>query len=181
MDIHAREKSRHSFSLPPLAGVFLLLLGATGSLLVYEREVDGLLNRRFVAVRPAPPALTLVELFTHLEKSHPGHKVTEIQFSDQLGVADQVYFDPGNGAEGMVMTVDPYTGKALGDARTANTFVRSVHQFHTHLLMDKHREAAKWTLGLASLFLLFLSCSGIILSGGGANSSASTGVVAASA
>lgn len=74
-----------------------------------------------------------------------------------------MYLDPGSDAEGLVMTVDPYRGKELGDARTANRFVNSVHQFHTHLLMDKHRDAAKLVLGVASLFLLFLSCSGIIL------------------
>lgn len=62
-----------------LASVFLLLLGATGSFMVYEREVDHTLNRRLVAVRPASPQLTLTELFTRLEESYPGHKVTEIR------------------------------------------------------------------------------------------------------
>jgi uncharacterized iron-regulated membrane protein len=97
-----------------LASVFLLLLGATGSVMVYEREVDHVLNRRLVAVRPASPALTLTELFARLEKTHPGHRVTEIEFSHQPDVADEVYLDPGSGAEGMVMTVDQYTGTALG-------------------------------------------------------------------
>jgi uncharacterized iron-regulated membrane protein len=146
-----------------LAGLFLLLLGATGSFMVYEKEVDHVLNRSLVAVRPASQPLTLAELFGRLEKAHPGHRVTEIEFSHQPDVADEAYLDPGNGTAGMVVTVDQYTGKALGDARTANTFVNSVHQFHTHLLMDKHRDAAKLILGVASLFLLFLSCSGIIL------------------
>lgn len=146
-----------------LASVFLLLLGATGSFMVYEREIDHVLNRRLVAVRPASPRLNLTDLLTRLEMSHPGQTVTEIEFSQQPDVADEVYLDPGNGAEGMVITVDQYTGRVLGDARTANTFVNSVHQFHTHLRMDKHREAAKLILGMASLFLLFLSCSGIIL------------------
>ena len=146
-----------------LASVLLLLLGATGSFLVYEREMDHVLNRRLVAVRPVSQPLTLTELFARLEKSHPGHRVTEIEFSHQPEVADEVYLDSGNGAEGMLMTVDPYTGKALGDARTANSFVNSVHQLHTHLLWDKHRDAARLILGVASLFLLLLSCSGIIL------------------
>ena len=66
--------------------------------MVYEREVDHTLNRRLVAVRPGSPQLTLTELFTRLEKSYPGHKVTEIGFSRQPDVADEVYLDPGNGA-----------------------------------------------------------------------------------
>ncbi|HKW33464.1 MAG TPA: PepSY-associated TM helix domain-containing protein [Candidatus Acidoferrum sp.] len=146
-----------------LASVFLLLLGATGSFIVYERQIDGVLNRALVAVRPAARPLTLEELFAPLEEAHPGYKVTEIAFSSQPDRAYEVYLDPRNGAAGIVMTVDQYSGRELGDARTASTFVNSVHQFHTHLLMDKHRDAAKLILGLASIFLLFLSCSGIVL------------------
>lgn len=146
-----------------LASVFLLLLGATGSVMVYEREIDHLLNRKLVAVQAVGQPLTVTELFARLEKAHPGHTVTEIEFSHLPDIADEVYLDPGNGAEGLVLTVDQYTGRELGNARTANVFANSVHQFHTHLLMDKHRDTAKWMLGIASLFLLFLSCSGIIL------------------
>jgi uncharacterized iron-regulated membrane protein len=146
-----------------LASVFLLLLGATGSFMVYERGIDHVLNRRLVKIQPGSQPLTVTELFARLEKSHPGNKVTGIEFSDQPDIADEVYLDPGNGTEGKLMTVDQYTGTVLGDARTANTFVNSVHQFHTHLLMDKHRDAAKLILGISSTFLLFLSCSGIVL------------------
>lgn len=146
-----------------LASVFLLLLGATGSFMVYEREIDHALNRRLVAVKPASQAIPLTELFASLEKSHPGHNVTGIEFSHQPDIANEVYLDPRNGTAGVLITVNQYTGTVLGDARTSNTFVNSVHQFHTHLLMDKHRDAAKLILGIASVFLLFLSCSGIVL------------------
>jgi len=145
------------------ASVFLLLLGATGSFMVYEKEIDHLLNGRLVAVQPAGQPLTVTELFARIEKAHPGFKVTEIQFSHQANLADEVYLDPGNGTDGLVLTVNQYSGIELGNARNANRFVNAVHQFHTHLLMDHHRDAAKWILGIASLFLLFLSCSGIIL------------------
>lgn len=145
------------------AGVFLLLLGATGSFMVYERQIDHVLNRRLVHVEPAAQALSLSELFSRLEKAHPGYRVTEIGFSKQPDLACEVYLDPGNDTEGKVVTVNPYSGEELGDARSANTFVNSVHQFHTHLLMNKNREAGRWIVGIASIFLLFLSCSGIFL------------------
>lgn len=146
-----------------IASVFLLLLGVTGSFIVYEREIDGVVNRRLIAVQPNGAPLPLGELFHRLETAHPGFKVTEVAFSREPDQAYEMYLNPGNEKEGSVVTVDQYTGKELGDARTASTFVNSVHQFHTHLLMDKHRDAAKWILGVASIFLLFLSCSGIIL------------------
>lgn len=146
-----------------IASVFLLLLGVTGSFIVYEREIDGVVNRRLIAVQPNGAPLPLGDLFHRLETAHPGFKVTEVEFSREPDHAYEMYLDPGNEKEGSVVTVDQYTGKELGDARTASTFVNSVHQFHTHLLMDKHRDAAKCILGVASIFLLFLSCSGIIL------------------
>lgn len=146
-----------------LASIFLLLLGVSGSVVAYEREIDGAVNRRLVAVEPTGAPLPLAELFSRLETAHPGFKVTEVAFAREANHAYEMYLDPGNEKEGAAVTVDQYTGKELGDARTASTFVNSVHQFHTHLLMNKHRDLAKWILGVASIFLLFLSCSGIIL------------------
>jgi uncharacterized iron-regulated membrane protein len=96
-----------------LASVFLLLLGATGSFMVHEKEIDHVLNRRLVAVEPAGQPLPLTELFARLEKAHPGYKVTEIQFSDQPNLADEMYLDPGNGAEGMVLTVNQYISRCV--------------------------------------------------------------------
>ena len=146
-----------------LASIFLLLLGVSGSVVAYERDIDGIVNRKLIAVEPTGAPLPLAELFGRLETAHPGFKVTEVAFAREATHAYEMYLDPGNGKEGAAVTVDQYTGKELGDVRTASTFVNSVHQFHTHLLMDKHRDSAKWILGVASIFLLFLSCSGIVL------------------
>lgn len=95
-----------------LASVFLLLLGATGSFMVYEREIDHVLNRRLVTVQPASQPLTLTELFGRLEKSHPGHKVTGIEFPHQPDIADEVYLDTApldraNAVAGVSSNADP--------------------------------------------------------------------------
>lgn len=146
-----------------LASIFLLLLGVSGSFVAYEREIDAIVNRKLIAVQPTGAPLPLSDLSKRLETAHPGFRVTEVAFGREATHAYEMYLDPGNGNEGAAVTVDQYTGKELGDVRTASTFVNSVHQFHTHLLLDKHRDLAKWILGVASIFLLFLSCSGIIL------------------
>jgi uncharacterized iron-regulated membrane protein len=146
-----------------IASIFLLLLGVTGSFLVYERQIDRIVNRRLMEVQPAGQRLPLADLFARLEKAHPGFKVTGVAFPPRADSAYEVDLDPGNHSQGLAAMVDPYTGSELGDAQTASTLVNSVHQFHTHLLTDKHRAAAKLIVGLASIFLLFLSCSGIVL------------------
>ena len=131
--------------------------------MILARQHLALLNRRLVDVQPSAHRLSLAELFVGLEKDHPGYKVAGVVFPSRPDSAYEAYLDPGTDADGILLTVDPYTGKVLGDLRTGNVWVNRVHQFHTHLLMETHRDAAKWILGCASVFLLFLSCSGIIL------------------
>jgi uncharacterized iron-regulated membrane protein len=146
-----------------LASVFLLVLGLTGSLLVYERDIDHALNRRLVDVQPATEPLPLGELFGGLEKAHPGYHVTDMAFSREPDIAYQMYLNPGGDAEGFVMTVNQYNGRELGNASAANQFMNFVNGFHTHLLMETHRETGKLIVGVASIFLLFLSCTGPVL------------------
>ena len=62
------------------ASVFLSLLGATGSVLVYEGEVDHALSRRLVAVRPAPPALPWPNYLRVLRPLIPDIESAELNF-----------------------------------------------------------------------------------------------------
>lgn len=61
--------------------MFLLLLGVTGSFIVFERGIDRVVNRRLIDVQPTGQPLSLGELFARLENVHPGFKVTELRFS----------------------------------------------------------------------------------------------------
>jgi uncharacterized iron-regulated membrane protein len=74
-----------------------------------------------------------------------------------------MYLNPGGDAQGFVVTVNQYNGQELGNASAANQFMNVVNGFHTHLLMETHREIGKFIVGVASVFLLFLSCSGLVL------------------
>jgi uncharacterized iron-regulated membrane protein len=146
-----------------LASAFLLILGLTGSLLVYERAIDHALNPRLVIVKPEAQPLSVGKLFLKLEKAHPGYHVTDMAFSREPDVAYQMYLNPGGDAEGFVVTINQYTGQELGNVSTANQFMNFVHGLHTHLLLEAHRETGKLIVGGASILLLFLSCSGPVL------------------
>jgi uncharacterized iron-regulated membrane protein len=116
-----------------------------------------------VHVQPATQPLPLGKLFSGLEKAHPGYHVTDMAFSREPDIAYQMYLNPGGDAEGFVVTVNQYNGRELGNASTANQFMNFVDGFHTHLLMETHRETGKLIVGVASILLLFLSCSGPVL------------------
>jgi uncharacterized iron-regulated membrane protein len=146
-----------------LAGAFLLMLGTTGCLLVYERGIDQALNRRLVHVQPMTQPLPLGKLFSDLEKAHPGYHVTDMAFSREPDIGYQMYLNPGANAEGFVTIVNQYNGLELGSASTANQFMNFVNGLHTHLLMETHRETGRFIVGVSSILLLFLSCSGLVL------------------
>jgi uncharacterized iron-regulated membrane protein len=146
-----------------LAGAFLLILGLTGSLLVYERAIDHALNRQLVIVKPGGQPLSVGKLFLSLEKAYPGYHVTDMAFSREPDVAYQMYLNPGGGTEGFVVMINQYTGQELGNASNANQFMNFVHGLHTHLLLEAHRETGKLIVGSASILLLALSCSGPVL------------------
>ena len=74
-----------------LASAFLLVLGLTGSLMVYERDIDHALNRRLFDVQPATQPLPLGKLFGGLERAHPGYHVTDMAFSREPDVAYEMY------------------------------------------------------------------------------------------
>lgn len=84
-------------------------------------------------------------------------------FSREPDIAYQMYLNPGGQAEGFVVMVNQYNGRELGNASVANQFMNIVNGFHTHLLMETHRDTGRFIVGFASIFLLFLSCSGLVL------------------
>lgn len=114
-------------------------------------------------MQPATRPLPLEKLFAGLEKAHPGYRVTDLAFSGEPDIAYQMYLNPGGEAGGFVVTVNQYNGQELGHASAANQFMNLVNAFHTHLLMETHREIGKLILGVASILLLLLSCSGPVL------------------
>lgn len=143
-----------------LASAFLLVLGLTGCLMVYERNIDHALNRRPLRAETTTQALPLGKLFAGLERAHPGYHVTDMAFSREPDVPYEMYLNPGGDAEGFVVAINQYNGRELGNASAANQFMNFVSGLHMHLLMEIHRETGKLIVGVASTFLLFLSCSG---------------------
>ena len=59
-----------------VAAVFLILLGGSGGLLVFESEIDHWLNARLTWVQPEGARLSLGELSDKVLQRHPASKVT---------------------------------------------------------------------------------------------------------
>ena len=143
-----------------VAAVFLILLGGSGGLLVFEGELDHWLNARLTWVEPSGPRLSLDELSDKVRAQHPGMKVNTVFLPKEDRVATIIGLKPTGPGKSVSVAVNPYTGAELGTMDTANMFMKKVHQFHTNLLLGP---PGKIITLWGAIFLFGLSVSGLIL------------------
>jgi uncharacterized iron-regulated membrane protein len=143
-----------------ISAVFLALLGATGSILVFENEIDHWLNGSLTWVQPQGAPLSLSELSARLERRHPGGRVSSITLPADPRIAYGMQLRSTAGGKSAGFAVNPYTGEELGARDTASKFLPKIHQFHTNLLLGP---PGKIITAASAIILLGLSVSGLIL------------------
>lgn len=142
------------------AALFLALLGITGSLMVFESEIDRALNPKLTWIRPGDHYLSLTEIKTRLEKRYPAYTIAGLAFSPRKQIAWDAFLQSKTSQRGMGIAFNPFTGDILGDEAQRNDFMNKVHQLHLRLLAGK---AGATVVSVAAMFLLFLSISGVVL------------------
>ena len=141
-----------------LAGlVFILLLGITGSALVFEGAMDRGLHPELWRVHATGRRLPLDTLIAHARAAVPGPPPTGVTLSPGDDAADVVQ------AGSNQIFVDPYTGHVLGHRTLAewnNTLPRRLHVLHVTLMSGK---IGGEIMAVATLVSLVLVLSGVYL------------------
>ena len=140
-----------------VAGAFLIVLGATGSIMAFETELDHVLHRQRWYVTPQSTTKTLEELGAAASQTQPGQRPRGYLLSTSPNLAYEVLFPT------RVVFVDPYTGAVLGDRGNAPDFLSRVHQLHLRLLIQNRSDTGKTIVKWASVALLILLASGLYL------------------
>ncbi|BET68560.1 PepSY-associated TM helix domain-containing protein [Opitutales bacterium ASA1] len=152
----------HSF-VGLLAAAGLMLIGITGSLLVFHEELDALLFPAQTRVEPlASGKLPLVERVAAVERQLPGHAVTGWAPNNaDPRAAEGAYVMPFGTREWQWVTVDPYRGDVLTGPRHHDfTFKGWLLNLHYTFYLEDVGIAVTGLLGAA---LCFLGVSGIII------------------
>jgi uncharacterized iron-regulated membrane protein len=102
-----------------IAGLALLVIGITGSLLVFREELETLFNRELVRVeQTAQGRLPLDTLLAHAERQLPEYEVTGwVLQNDKPHLADIVYVIRRGTDVWLLATLNPYTGELLASPR----------------------------------------------------------------
>jgi len=111
------------------AALLVVVLAATGVVLVFENEIDRMLNPQISYVKPSGPRLSVTDLMGSVRQAFPKERIQNIGFPSDEKLAVQVMLGTGRR-----VSVDPYTGKVLGSRGFGDSLVHSIRELHVRLL-----------------------------------------------
>lgn len=139
-----------------IAGLGLLVIGLTGSILVFKGEIDMLLSPESTVIPDrSKERLNHDEIVAAVQKNMPGHLVMGWKPRYTPGGADAMYIVPKGATEGDKYYIDPTTGSSLGSMSSAGSFTDLALKLHYTLLGGHVGEA------LAGIFAAMLCLLGI--------------------
>lgn len=133
----------------------LMILSLTGALLVFEEEIDHLLNPRLWYVTPQAERLPYQTLYEHIKATFPETSIASMS----LPLADHlacIFF----AEDERMIHLDPYRGTILGERVYAQTVMGVMYTLHVSFLAG---EVGSYLAGTAALILLGMIGTGLYL------------------
>jgi uncharacterized iron-regulated membrane protein len=139
-----------------LAGaVFILIMGFTGSALVFENEIDRMLNPSISYVKPEGRPLPVADLLARANAANPEDSIGSVRIAEK---PDQAYELSSRVRRSTF--ANQYTGEILGSRDREQSFARFLHLLHTRFAAGPPGESVA---GWFTVLMLFMAISGIIL------------------
>jgi uncharacterized iron-regulated membrane protein len=137
------------------AGVPLVLIGVTGSLLVIGEELDLAARPGLFYVEPQGERVPLESILGAVESAHPEARPAG------FGIG----LDPGRSHTVTLLNrlqvhVDPYSGRVLGANRQSETWRRTLYLWHVGLVAGK---PGHWFVVASTAVAVFLVATGLVL------------------
>lgn len=118
-----------------LAGLGLIVVGLTGSLLVFHAEVDALLGQRELAITPSAVRAPLDVVVAAALARHPDLDIFSWYSNDDPRHADRLTGTLADTGKDISIDFDPGTGALLDGAKHENAFTEWLLSLHTSLLL----------------------------------------------
>lgn len=142
-------------------GVLGVFIGLSGSVLVYDHDVDAWLNPQRYAVSGAKVALPYGDYLKSAAQVLEGRaRPLNVRMPETSGMPLVVLARASEGGGFTRLYLDPPTGKVL-DASTGGGLIGWVHVFHENLTLREHN--GRQIVGLVGFAMLISSLSGIYL------------------
>lgn len=142
------------------SGLVVFIVAFTGSILVFEKELDRFFDPDLhVVPEVSPERLPVDVLIKKAQEKHPGTSLHDLFVFDdpERSVFMRLADEKG---EWTVVSADQYSGAILKDALYKKRFFTVVNELHRFLLMG---ETGKTITGISCILFVVLLTSGLIL------------------
>jgi uncharacterized iron-regulated membrane protein len=142
------------------SGLIVFIAALTGSILVFEKEIDQVVNPQYYHVSSIGKTKKTIDYCTDvLQKEYGIKKISRIStFNDPSRTIQILGKDSDKKAQ--FFSVDPYSGKVLATTPQENRFFVVVLSLHRQLLLG---DAGQLIMGSSCLIFVFMLISGIVL------------------
>jgi uncharacterized iron-regulated membrane protein len=161
-------------------GVVIVLIGLTGSIITFDKEIDRLLNPELLTVQPQGQQRQMMEIVAAAKALHPEKiaggvnpplaedEVAMVWFRVPEPVVPGMEEDKHACCKGIwhQVMVNPYTAQILGSRDTSKYglnseyFIRTMHHLHSRVLLG---EWGKNFIGIVGILWLIVCFTGVYL------------------
>ena len=145
--------------LSMIAGMFIVLIGLTGSLLVFEHELNRILHPDLYRVTEGEK-VTYEKAIQTIAAEHPKGDIQRVYTPDEPSAQGVYLFRVKEGKEKQEIYIDPGSGKINGELGE-KAFFNQVGELHYHLLLNDFK--GKEIVGIIGFIFFFIILSGLYL------------------
>jgi uncharacterized iron-regulated membrane protein len=142
-----------------LGGLLLVVMGLTGSAIVFHQEIDRALNPQLMQVTPQGKRVEIDALMTAAQAHIPSSRLESIQIPQAPNESYRISVKTEAKTEHEIF-VNPYTGKVLGDRQSKISPVGFIYAIHHDLFAGKF---GLYLVGISGLILMLQAITGLIL------------------
>jgi uncharacterized iron-regulated membrane protein len=140
------------------AGLFLIMQGLSGSLLIFRDTVEPIIHPALVVTATDPPA-SPQQLVDTVNSRFPDFAISRVEFPKQADRAVIFKLQKRSGESKWLAAVDPYRNQVVRDGGIASWPIECMLLWHEELLTGSNGEMVVGVVGLA---LICMAVSGLI-------------------
>jgi uncharacterized iron-regulated membrane protein len=139
------------------AGLYALLIGVTGSALVFQPQMRDWLDRGLTRTAGSGPHISVDRALASVRTAHPDFAVMSIRIP---AGAHSPYRISAAHMGGDEFFVNPFDGRIMGEGHTPHDLLAWLQQLHFNLLGGK---TGRIVNGVGGLMLFLLSATGVVI------------------
>jgi uncharacterized iron-regulated membrane protein len=142
-----------------ILGLYFVVIGITGSLLIFGREIDVWLNPQLLTVKVEGEKAPLSVVMANFQAAYPKLKASYINYPTRPDSVYSIRIGP-NQASQLYVYLNPYTGKVIGERTRAGHLYGFLCYLHFYLLYGQTGWNAN---GYGAILLTVLLLTGVWL------------------